>query len=190
MVCKVKMKNKSKIENLEHAKMLHAARNVLNKNGVLCLLTNSALLGAYRDEEMIPHAMGAVLTTFYNEIKPKSERIINELKEAGFKIQKHFVNRNFKIRLARGRLNIEIVGYSLSENGKYYYRKLRKKKKVIPAKYLKKPYSKIKLYNYEFLAPGDIESFLSFMYVDWRMKLTKKCSPSKYKTKNHMVIDK
>lgn len=166
--------------------MIADCRDILNSHGITAILTNAALLGAFRDGDLIPHCYGAVLTTFRNEIKPKEKKVIEDLKQKGFKIVKHFINNNYKIRVDKGKFNIEIVAYS--EDDKCYYRQLKKKRKVIPKKLLKPPYTKIKLRGEVYDAPHNIKKFLRFMYVDWTVKLGSGSAPSNYKTKSHMVI--
>lgn len=169
-----------------HGKMLADSRDILEKHGITAILTNSALLGAHRDGDLIAHCPGVVLTTFYNEIKPKEHIIIKDFKKAGFKLVKHFINRNYKIRVEKEGLNVEIVAYS--EEGKFYYRQLKKKRKVIPKKLLKPPYDKIILRGEKYTTPGNIEKFLNFLYVNWKTILDSKSTPSSYKTKKHMVV--
>jgi len=179
---------KTEKQQIFHAKMLADVKNILDKYKIICILTNSALLGAYRDGDMIHHCPGAVLTTFYDQIKPLEFKIIDDLKKAGFKIIKHFINKSWKLKVGKEGLNIEIVGYQDSK--KFYFRQMKKKKKVIPKKLLTAPYSKIKLRGVYYIAPRNIEKFLNYLYVDWTVKLTCAMSPSSYKTKNHVVVNK
>jgi hypothetical protein len=169
-----------------HSEMLAKSRDILEKYNVTAILTNSALLGAFRDGDLISHCPGVVLTTFRSEIKPKEKFIIEDFKRAGFKIAKHFINKNYKLRVEKQGLNVEIVAYS--EKGKYYYRKLKKKYKIIPKKLLRPPYTKIRLRGQTYNAPHNIKKFLRFLYEEWTVKLTSKSVPSKYKTKKHMVM--
>lgn len=179
---------KTKKEQQNHLNMLIEITQLLNKYNIPALLTNSALLGAYRDGELIAHSLGVVISTFYDEIKPKEKIILSELKQDGFIIQKHFINRNWKIRVGKGRLNVEICGYS--DGGDVWYRQLKNKRKVILKKFFMKPFGKIKLSGYEFNCPQDIEGFLNYLYNDWKIKLTSKSTPSKYKSDKHMSMNK
>lgn len=184
MVCK------SELENKLQAKMLYKISKILEKHGVISILTNSALLGAYHLGKPINYCWGMVLTTFYDHIKPKEDKIIEDLKKTGFKIKRHYKGLNFKIRLKKKNFHFEICGYSHDPRNKVYYRKLSNKKKVIP-EYLLDWITKIKLYDYEFQAPGDVLKFLEFLYTDpSHIFKSPGKSPSKYKTKNHMVINK
>ena len=183
------MVRKSEIENKLQAKMLYKISQILKNHGVFSVLTNSALLGAYHQEKPIDYCWGAVLTTLYRCIKPEEDKIIKDLKKAGFKIKRHYKGKNYKIRLLKKKFHFEIVGYSPAPFKGYFYRELKNKKKVIPDEFILPPYSKVKLYNYNFTAPGNVFKFLKFLYVDpsYIFKSPGK-SPSKYKTKNHMVI--
>jgi len=135
--------------------------------------------------------MGMVLSVIRDEIKPVEDKIIVELKSNKFKIKRHYKGLNYKIRLLKNKFSFEICGYSTDPGSDVFYRQLKNKRKVIPAKFILPPYSSIKLYNYEFMAPGDILGLLKFLYVDpsYIFKSPGK-SPSKYKTKKHMVIKK
>jgi len=179
------VKIKTPIEQRRHAEMLATVDMILKKHKIRSILTNSALLGAHRDGEMIAHCQGAVLSTFYDDIKQVEKKILSELKKAGFAIVKHFNDRNYKIRVEKHGLNIEIVGYSF--DGKNYYRQLHNKIKVIPGKYFNN-FGVIKLHEHIYTCPSDIEGFLSFLYKDWKKKIVSPGSPSAYKSKKHMVI--
>jgi hypothetical protein len=179
---------KTEKQQIFHAKMLSDVKNILDKYNIICILTNSALLGVYRDGDMIHHCPGAVLTTFYDQIKPLEFKIIEDLKKLNFKILKHFINKSWKLKVGKEGLNIEIVGYQ--ESKKFYYRQMKRKKKVIPKKLLKPPFSKIKLRGVVYNAPPNIEKFLNYLYNDWTIKLTSDTSPSSYKTTKHMVVNK
>jgi len=174
------------------SKMLADCRDILEANGITAILTNSALLGAYRDGDLIPHCYGAVFTCFRSEVKPRELTLLKDLGRAGFKVVKHFINDNYKIRIIKpfdGKtFTIEIVAYS--DNGQVYYRQLKKKKKIIPKKLLRPPYSKIKLRGETYTAPKNIPKFLRFLYVNWKIKRGPGGSPSAYKNGKHMVVKK
>jgi len=177
---------KTKQEQKLHAKMLQIVYAILQKHKITTLLTGSALLGIYRDRELRPNCMGIVLTAFYDEIKPKENDLIRDFKKSGLKISKHFKNRNFKIRVKKGKLNIEICGYSKAAH--YYYRQLSNKKKIIPIKLLEKPYNDLIFQGIKYQTPKNIEKYLEFIYNDWKTPVGGRPSPSTYKTSKHMVI--
>ena len=178
---------KSEAEQQFHADMLSDVYDILKKNKVTAILTNGALLSAYKTGDLFPHAMGALFSTFYNEIKPKQNVLIKQFIKSKFKISKHFKGKNFKIRVKKGKFNIEVVGYTRGE--KYYYRQLKNKKKVIPFEFLDPPYTTITLRQKAYRTTQNIEGLLNFLYNDWRAELTSKIAPSQYKTYNHMVIE-
>ena len=92
--------------------------------------------------------------------------------------------KNFKIRVDSGPYNIEIAGYNHRPG--FYYRTLKRKEKVIPESLLKPPYKTIVLRGYGFVCPSDIDSFLSFVYLDWKTVI-RSANPAEYKSKLHMV---
>lgn len=179
---------KTEEEQQFHADMLRDVYKILKKNKIPVILTNGALLSAYKTGDLFPHAMGAVLSTFRDIISQKDDILIKQFIKAGFKISKHFKGKNYKLRVKKGKFNIEIVGYTRGE--KYYYRQLKNKKKIIPLKYFDKSLKKIKLRDTIYITVSDIEGFLSFIYNDWKDDLKTKMTPSVYKSNRHMVIEK
>lgn len=179
---------KTEQEQDKQVKMLKDTFQILTKYNVPAILTNSALLGAYRDGDLIPHCFGAVVTTFRNDIVKYETEITKSIQKKGYKVVKHFKNKNYKIRFVSGRLNIEICAYT--EGEKYYYRQLKNKKKVIEKNFLQKPYGNILIRGEQFTTPSDIEGFLNFMYKDFTVKLEGQTSPTKYKTSNHVIPEK
>lgn len=175
---------KTEAQQAFHSRMLSRVRDILEKNNITAILTGSALLGARREGDLLAHCPGVVLSTFYDQIKPKEDKVISELKKAGFKIEKHFINRNYKIRISKKGLNVEICGYS--EAKKYYYRKLQNKTKIIPKKLLLPPWGSIELRGKTYKTPHNIDKYLIFTYKNWKAKMTG--TPSSYKTKKHMGI--
>lgn len=178
--------DKTEKEQQEHAEMLADCKNILEKNGVPAILSGSALLGAYRDGDLVPWCYGAVLSSYRNKLIENDDAIITDLKNAGFEIIRHYVGDNYKIRAERGKFNIEILGYKM--NKKYFYRQLRNKRKIVPKKFFKKPFGKIVLRGEEYKTPADIDGFLEFIYLDWKTPIRSN-TPSEYKTRNHMVIE-
>ena len=177
------MYHKTEAEQIFHAKMLIDADKILRANKVPSILTNSALLGIYRDGNLIPWSMGVLLSTFYCDIAPKGGILLKAFRKAGFKISKYWTGKNYKIRLKKGKFNVEIVGYQ--KGVKWHYRELSNKKKVIPIQYLDPPYRKLKFHGYKFIVPRDIEGLLTFLYGNWQTPIMSK-SPGAYKTKEHM----
>ena len=175
---------KTEKQQIFHAKMLSDIRDILEKNNITAILTGSALLGARREGDLLAHCPGVVLSTFYDQIKPKENSVISDLKNAGFKIEKHFINRNYKIRVSKKGLNAEICGYS--EAKKYYYRKIQNKTKIIPKKLLSPPWGSIELRGKLYKTPHNIEKYLRYTYKNWKVKMTG--TPSSYKTNKHMRI--
>jgi hypothetical protein len=189
MVREDKMKNKTPEQQAQHFEMLCEVSTILNMLCITNILTGSALLGLYRDGELRPNCWGVTLTCFYDQIKPKEELIKNHLKLKGYKIEKHFINRNWKIRASKGQLQIEICGYSYNPDKKIYYRKIKNKIKFIPIEFLDKNMLFIKN-CFKFKVPFDIKKYLKFTYKDWKTPVNGRPSPSSYKTKKHMVVNK
>lgn len=180
------MTNKTEAEQIQHEKMLQEVKIILDKLKIKNVLTGSALLGFYRDGCLRPNCLGVLLTCAYNDVKPKENKITNRLVYAGFKIERHYKNENWKIRASKGRLQVEIVGYSF--DGNIYYRKLKNK-----IKYFRKDFfddvKEIEFNNFKYIVPNNIIEFLEYCYKDWKTPVNKECSPSNYKSENHMRLN-
>lgn len=182
------MKNKNEIEQIKHLEMLKDVKEILDNYKIINVLSGSALLGIYRDNELRPNCLGVTYNVFYDQIKSVEDEIKKELTKSGFKIERHFINRNWKIRASKGRLQIEICGYS-AYGTNYYYRQLKKKQKLIPRKFMDET-KILEFKGIKFNVPEDIESFLEFMYNDWETPVDNQTSPTNYKTKNFMRCKK
>jgi len=181
------LKDKAEQEQVSHGKMLAECKNILESNGAPAILSGSALLGAYRDGDLVPWCYGAVLSSYKNNLQKNEDKIISDLKNSGFKIARHYTGDNYKIRVDKGKFNIEIVGYI--KNKKYFFRQLNDKKKIISKKFLLPPFGEIQLRGETYKTPADIEGFLEFIYQDWKTP-TRSMSPSTYKNREHMRIEK
>lgn len=182
------MEDKTEQQQQEHADMLAECKHILEKYNIPVILTGSALLGAYRDGDLVPWCPGVVISSYYKPLAKNEDAVIEDLKNAGFNIARHYRNKeDYKIRVTKNSLNVEIFGYS--KNKKYFYRKLSNKMKIIPKRFLLKPFGQITVRGETYNTPKDIEGFLEWVYVDWKTP-TRSKSPSTYKRKNHMVMDK
>lgn len=181
------MKNKTTEEQQKHFEMLCDVKKILDFYKCTNILTGSALLGIYRDGELRSNCLGVTLSCFYDQVKPVELKIINELIKYKFKIERHFINRNWKIRASKGRLQIEICGYSAMNF--HYYRFIKRKMKIIPKTFFDN-LTKLKFKGVKFNVPKDIEGYLKFVYNDWKTPVDKQISPSLYKSDKHMVVKK
>lgn len=181
------MKHKTPEEQKQHAQMLADVKKILDNYKITNILTGSALLGIYRNGILRPNCLGVTFSVFYEQIKPVELRIIVHLNYFGFKIERHFINRNWKIRASKGRLQIEICGYTSAYVN--YYRKIKNKVKTIPKEFFDN-LAKIKYKGVKYNVPKDIEGFLKYCYKDWKTPVDKDISPSAYKSENHMRIEK
>ena len=91
----LKVKNssiwKTEEEQQFQADMLAECDTILKNNNIQPVLTGSALLGAYRDGDLIPWAFGTVLLVMdYDRVVKLEEKLKTEFINAGFKIHRHF----------------------------------------------------------------------------------------------------
>ena len=180
--------DKTEKEQAFHAKMLSDCADVLEYFKIPYHLSNSALLGAYRDGDMIPWSNGAVLNVLYDDAKPYEDMIKKMLIDKGFIIVRHFKKQSkWKIRADKLKYNIEITGYY--KNNGNYERKANKRIRTIPIKYIEGVKNHIELRGRIYPAPADIENFLNHMYVDWKTKI-RTDKRSEYKNHKHIGLEK
>jgi phosphorylcholine metabolism protein LicD len=150
-----------------HAKMLSDCKSVLDRYSIKSILSGSALLGMLRDGHLVPWERGLLLIVDFDDICIAQVAIVNDIKELGFEIRKHFPGKlNFKIQSWKKEFDIEIAGYY--KEGGFYFRKTRHRLRNIPEYYLKDANQTIKIYNTEYIIPNDPDSYLTHLYGDWR----------------------
>lgn len=174
--------DKTPQEQKFHMQMLIDVKSILDKHKITNILAGSGLLGIVRDSNLIPWSPGVILIVFFDQIKEKNDKIISDLKEKGFKITRNFKKaKNYKIRVDKGKFNIEITGYS--NHKKYYFRSSGKRIKTIPKKYLQE-LGYIEFQGNKFTCPQNIDGFLTHLYGNWKIVVKSK-NRHDYKAKTH-----
>jgi len=175
--------DKTEKEQKFHAQMLADCKSILDKHGVISILSGSALLGAYRDGELIPWQTGIILIVDSEDIEKKQNRIKKDLIKKGFIVKKHFTTKNnFKIQIRKSKFTVEIVGYY--KNGKNYERKTKKKIRTVPIEFFTPPFGEIKIHGVKYNTPKDIAGYLTHLYGDWRTPI-RSPYPSTFRAKTH-----
>ena len=179
--------DKTEDQQKQHAKMLDDCIKVLNNHNIYHYVSGSALIGYEREGDFIKWCPGIVLNVRTSQISIKQESIIKGLMENGFEIKRHFKgSRNWKIRIDKGLLNIEITGYF--RNGENYYRKQGRIYKNIPAK-LFDSIIKSQIRGVNIMIPEKHIEMLDHMYIDWRSPIRSK-KHKKYKSEKFLGIKK
>ncbi len=143
--------------------VLVEVKHLLDKLKVKFFLVDGALLGAIRENNFIKWDWDIELAVLIEDVINIQDKIIKKFEEKDF-IVEHADNtkRNMKINLFKKDNKLSITGL--------YLKKSFRKREMFkyPAKYFENP-MKIKFLGEEYLAPGPIEEFLSFIYgSDWR----------------------
>ena len=143
--------------------VLIEVKHLLDKLKVKFFLVDGALLGAIRENNFIKWDWDIELVVLIEDVINIQDKIIKKFEEKDF-IVEHPDNtkRNMKINLFKKDNKLSITGL--------YLKKSFRKRKMFkyPAKYFENP-TRIKFLGEEYLAPGPIEEFLSFIYgSDWR----------------------
>lgn len=175
--------NKNKKQQKFHAQMLADVKETLDKFNVTSILSGSALLGIVRDGDLIPWSPGCILIVKFLEVKMVENKIKANLEKKGFKIKRHFKKvNNWKIRVDKGKFNIEITGYNYQKR-KFWYRSSGKRIKTIPSKFLRN-LKVIEFRGVKYNCPKDTDEFLTHLYGDWK-KVIKSPVRSSYKAETH-----
>jgi hypothetical protein len=151
-----------------HLSMLKDAKEILDSFNIQHILTGSALLGRYRDGEIVPWCAGAVLNVVIDKkIIRFSKKIRKEFEKRGYKVKYNNFKQGWKIRADKKGLNVEICGYYLDDG--HYKRISNGRMRIIPEKFFRKPFSKITMTDLTvYDCPANIEEYLSHLYIDWR----------------------
>jgi phosphorylcholine metabolism protein LicD len=158
--------------------------DVLDNLEIKYFLTSGILLGAIRDNDFIKWDWDVELSVFVDDFIPKIDIIVDEIKNANFKIDKIIRHKdNSKIDFI-GSLPKNVTAYTIYA---FRYSRIRnvffRKELTIPARFLDN-FTKIIFLGREFNCPLYVEEYLSFVYGDWKKPL--RTSDKKiYLTKNY-----
>lgn len=162
--------DKTEEQQITHARMLSDAQDILLSFGVVPILSNSALLGAVRDGDLVPWQTGVVLIVKWDDINPYMFDIINTINTKGYKITKFFKHKKeFKITIERDGLVVEITGYHYNKDNNKYERKCRSKYKSVPDYFFNPPYEQIEIRGTKYNIPLNYTGYLKLLYGnDWQ----------------------
>ena len=144
---------------------------LLNKLEIKYFLQTGILLGAIRHKGFIPWDWDVELSVYADEVEPKMNELLGEIRKAGFNIEKYYVELS--------RLKIDFTGKFPKETTSYTIQgwNHNKKKKVfwrnkfrVP-EHLFKKMSKIRLFDKYHFAPDPPEEYLTHQYGNWKKPL-------------------
>jgi len=162
--------------------------SILDKLKIKYFLQTGILLGAIRDNDLIPWDWDVELSVFSDDVINKFDLLIQEIDNSGFSIEKQLrESASLKIDFV-GKLPEETTGYTIkgwnhNKNRKFFWRRTYK----IPEYFL---LSMQKIYFFEkyHYAPNPVEKFLEYQYGDWKKPL-KTSNKTKYMTNKYSGIN-
>lgn len=148
-------------------RLLIDCSRILQEHDLKPMLAFGSLLGAYRDESLIPHDLDVDLAI----IDPDAENIIQNLIDTGVFAEKGILAiKNRQFSLTRDKIYIDFYPFTVYNN-KTYYSKLGYPKYILKDKDL--PLQQFIFLDDEFYAPNNIEEYLVERYgKDWKTPKT------------------
>ena len=166
---KVRIRTKEELEvrKIEFLKIC----NLLEKLSIRYFLQTGILLGAIRHKGFIPWDWDVELSVFAEEVEPKMDQLLSEIKNEGFKIEKYYKELS--------RLKIDFIGKFSKDTTAYTIQAWchNKKDKVFWRNKFRVPdhlfnkMSKIRLFEKDHFAPDPPEDYLTHQYGDWKKPL-------------------
>jgi hypothetical protein len=181
---RIRTKEELQIRKYEFLKIC----SILDKLKIKYFLQTGILLGAIRDNDLIPWDWDVELSVFSDDVIKKFDLLIQEIDNSGFSVERYLKeSASLKIDFV-GKLPEETTGYTIKgwnhdKNGKFFWRRTYK----IPEYFL---LSMQKIYFFEkyHYAPNPLEKFLEYQYGDWKKPL-KTSNKNKYMTNKYSGIN-
>ena len=134
-------------------------------------LQTGILLGAVRNNDLIPWDWDIEISVFSEKFAPHIDEVANSLRKNNFKI-KNIVRKTKQIKIDFvGKYPENVTGYTIfgwnySIIRDYYWRK----EFIVPSKFLKK-FSEIIFFDRKFNCPYNPKEYLAYAYGDWKKPL-------------------
>lgn len=165
---RIRTKEELQVRKIEFLKIC----NLLDKLNIRYFLQTGILLGAIRHKGFIPWDWDVELSVFADEVEPKMDQLLSEIKNEGFKIEKYYIELS--------RLKIDFVGKFSKDTTAYTIQAWchNKKDKVFWRNKFRVPdhlfnkMSKIRLFEKDHFAPDPPEDYLTHQYGDWKKTIT------------------
>ena len=186
------IRDRTEKEILIIKKDFSALVKILEDLSINFFIDNGALLGIYRDGDIIKWDWDIDLSFYDYELIDNMEIIIENVLKNGFIIHKIDKN-NSKLEIYRG-VAYEIFSFTLKGWRHNKKKKCFERKEFrIPDKYFNN-LEKINYLNFEFKSPGPINEYLNFLYGDWRTpqrsaNLHEYLTKDYYKEQNFIILN-
>ncbi len=133
-------------------------------------LARGALLGAYRDGDLIPHDSDIDMEVSA-KYRAHAKRISRRLKKTGFDVVTMY--RDDKLQKIYGCKYglVYVLRFWDKKGDMWYCRKLK-----MPDRYFNN-HGTVELKGNKYPCPGDIEGYLEYIFGDWQTRIDKKGKP-------------
>ncbi len=181
---RIRTKEELQIRKYEFLKIC----SILDKLKIKYFLQTGILLGAIRDNDLIPWDWDVELSVFSDDVINKFDLLIQEINNSGFSVERKFRElASLKIDFV-GKLPEETTGYTIKgwnhdKNSQFFWRRTYK----IPEYFLLNM-KKIYFFEKYHFAPYPLEKFLEYQYGDWK-KPKKTSNKIKYMTNQYSGIN-
>ena len=145
--------------------------NLLDKLQIKYFLIAGTLLGAIRHKGFIPWDWDVEISVYADEVEPKMNELLKEIKLANFKIEKYYTELSrlkidFTGKLPNETTAYTIQGWNHNKDNKVFWRN----KFRIPDHLFKKM-CKVRLFGKDHFAPDPPEDYLIHQYGNWKIPL-------------------
>ena len=166
---KVRIRTKEELE-VRKKEFLEICK-LLDKLEIRYFLQTGILLGAIRHKGFIPWDWDVELSVYADEVGPKMDQLLGEIKNTGFKVEKYYkelsrLKIDFVGKFSRDTTVYTIQGWNNNKEDKVFWRN-----KFRVPDHLFNKMSKIKLFEKDHFAPDPPEDYLTHQYGDWKKPL-------------------
>ncbi len=166
---KVRIRTKEELE-VRKKEFLEICK-LLDKLEIRYFLQTGILLGAIRHKGFIPWDWDVELSVYADEVGPKMDQLLGEIKNTGFKVEKYYkelsrLKIDFVGKFSRDTTVYTIQGWNHNKQDKVFWRN-----KFRVPDHLFNKMSKIKLFEKDHFAPDPPEDYLTHQYGDWKKPL-------------------
>ncbi len=156
--------------------MILEVDSIFKKCKIPYWLAFGTVLGFHREGEVIKNDSDIDFDCYAEDLKKVFKYIVRALKDKGYKVRYVKEYKKMKIAGRKGNVDVGIAGFR--KKGKYRIRN----KWRIPVKFFTN-YDRIEYEGHKFRCHGPIESYLGWVYSDWKTPMKKKLGNKVYTKK-------
>jgi hypothetical protein len=145
--------------------LLKTVHDVCIKNKLRPILTGSALIGIYRDGQLINQE--SIFNVDHAAIKNKYAKLNETFKKLGYHTHFYPSHEKEKLVIKDKKNGVRVQLLSFRRTKLYYYRRKRKNEaRVIPLHFYDN-LGHITFKEYDFTCPVNVMAYLKYLYLDW-----------------------